>query len=119
MTKPKAPLTAEEKLLRRLGRIVAFTAVVVVFLAVVVVGLEIQVQSRNTRLARLDVAVQQTKVAADQATAAARDGKKTVDAALKVAESSAGGGPSGADIEARLVKIDLIEQQIQQILDRR
>lgn len=112
-------MTDQEKLLRRFGRIIAFTAVVVVFLAVIVVALEIQLQTRNTRLARLDVAVHQTKAAADKATDAADHSKKVVDAALAQARASSGSGPSGADIAAALRTITTIEQQIQQILNRR
>lgn len=119
MTEPTTPMTAQEKLLRRLAWLLSFTAVVVVFLAVVVVGLEIQVQSRNARLARLDTAVQQTKVAADKATSAANGGKKVIDNALAEAKTAGGDGPSGKDIKAALVKIDVIERQIQEILDRR
>lgn len=113
------PMTPQEKLLRRLSRIITFTAVVVVFLAVVVAGLEIQVQSRNQRLARLDVAVQQTKVAADKATAAANDGTKVINNALAEAKSSGAGGPTAARISQGLNTIDVIRQELELLLNRK
>lgn len=95
------------------------TAFLVVVLIVITVALEIQVQTRNTRLARLDVAVQETKTASHQALTAANGSKKALTDALAQVQSSGSGGPSGADVKAALVKIDVIEQQVQMLLDRR
>lgn len=113
------PVTDQDRLIRRLGRLVGALAVLLIFVAVIVVALQIQLQTRNARLARLDVAVQETKQASHQALTAANGSKTALTDALKAAQSAGGGGPSGAEVKAALKKIDRIEQELQLLLDRR
>lgn len=112
-------MTDSERLLRRVGWLAGALFVLLIFVSVIVIALELQLQTRNTRLARLDVAVQETKTAADKATVAADGGKKALTDALKAAQTAGGGGPSGPEVKAALVKIDQIEQELQLLLDRR
>lgn len=60
-----------EKLLRRLGRLLAFTATLVVMLLVVVTVLEIQVQSRNQDIRTVKHVVQTALVSSKRAERAA------------------------------------------------
>lgn len=102
-------LTEEQKLLRRMGRLLGFLVVAVVGLVLVVSVLEIQVQSRNKDIHTVGVVVHKAQTSSERAERAVN---RAIDA------SNAGSAVLTPQILTAFESIRRIEVEVQELLAR-